>query len=472
MDNSELLICHACGEDWVRDSNHYDNRLLCPSCGSDFVQIVCSSSFPVSLAPPERERDAFPRASINPFTDHNPWAQDQESPPHPGSAAYDPMDFAFPGYSHHTYRSPDGRFSFSSSTIRGSFPPRQGAGGGGGAGAYSNPMIPMLQTLQTILGDISDAHDNDHHNHHHHTEQQYGNRSPRPEESSRRYFPDPDPAGIDEYAELEGLFPATQIDPNACRRLSKACPRTFHYNSGPRRRTGRPNPQMPMGPDPLTMLNAMMREMADPRQRGRYGDAVYSREALEEVIAQLGQQDAQGAGPPPATNIAIQSLPKRKVNNEMLGADGKAECAICKDGVELDTEVTMLPCEHWFHFDCIEAWLSRHNTCPNCRRSIDSTASPREGTRENPVDIQDSPEQQQQQQESAFGRRRRRSSPFSRSSRTSARSSFSRSSNNSPTQDANEPSRPRRPSRSEGHHRGGITGWVWSRFGGGGSGCA
>jgi hypothetical protein len=122
------------------------------------------------------------------------------------------------------------------------------------------------------------------------------------------------------------------------------------------------------------MLNSIMREMADPRQAGRYGDAVYSREALEEVIAQLGQQDAQGAGPPPATNTAIQSLPKRKVNKDMLGTDGKAECAICKDGVELDTEVTMLPCEHWFHFDCIEAWLSRHNTCPNCRRSIDSTA--------------------------------------------------------------------------------------------------
>jgi hypothetical protein len=131
------------------------------------------------------------------------------------------MDFAFPGYSHHTYRSPDGRFSFSSSTVRGSFPPRQGAGGGGGAGAYSNPMIPMLQTLQTILGDISDAHDNDHHNHHNHhhnhTEQQYGNRSPRPEESSRRHSPDTDPAGIDEYAEFEGLFPR---DSNRPQRMS------------------------------------------------------------------------------------------------------------------------------------------------------------------------------------------------------------------------------------------------------------
>lgn len=308
------------------------------------------------------------------------------------------MDFAFPGYSHHTYRSPDGRFSFSSSTVRGSFPPRQvggaGTGTGTGTSAYSNPMIPMLQTLQTILGDISDAHGNDHH---HHTEQ-YGNRSPRSEESSRRYSPDPDPTGgIDQHAEFEGLFPR---DSHRAQRMSapvenlaeyvsqmsvlNESPRsntrasllgTFHYNSSPRRRTGRPNPRMPVGPDPAMMLDALMRNIGEMGPTGRFGDAVYSREALEEVIAQLGQQDAQGAGPPPAPTTAIQSLPKRKVNKEMLGSDGKAECAICKDTVELDTEVTMLPCEHWFHFDCIEAWLSRHNTCPNCRRSIDPAAN-------------------------------------------------------------------------------------------------
>jgi hypothetical protein len=56
----------------------------------------------------------------------------------------------------------------------------------------------------------------------------------------------------------------------------------------------------------------------------------------------------------------------------MMGADGKAECSICMDAVELGTEVTVLPCTHWFHYNCIEPWLSQHNTCPHCRRSIDS----------------------------------------------------------------------------------------------------
>lgn len=129
-----------------------------------------------------------------------------------------------------------------------------------------------------------------------------------------------------------------------------------------------------MGPDPALMLSELLRSIREGAPSGRSGDAVYTREALDEVIAQLGHEHAQNAGPPPASSTAIQSLPKKKINKQMLGSDGKAECAICKDTAELGTEVTTLPCEHWFHFDCIEAWLSRHNTCPNCRRSIDSPA--------------------------------------------------------------------------------------------------
>lgn len=102
------------------------------------------------------------------------------------------------------------------------------------------------------------------------------------------------------------------------------------------------------------------------------GDAVYSQEQLDRVISQLVDQNTNGTAPPPASTSAIQNLPKKKVTNEMMGTDGSAECSICMDTVELGTEVTVLPCTHWFHFNCIEAWLIQHNTCPHCRRSIDS----------------------------------------------------------------------------------------------------
>lgn len=463
----QLLICHACGDNWVRDSNHYDSRLLCPGCGSDFVQIIEEEDGGPPEREPEPERDSLPRSPLNPWADHNPWSRDIPSPfPHHhrqnnGSSAYDPMDFSFPVYSHHTYQSPDGRFSFSGTTMRGSFPPRQPHG-------YSNPMIPGgLQALRTILDDFlaEDAHQQ---RQRQRSSAENGDRNPSSDESPRRTSPNPDPAGIDEFAEFEGLFPRDTDRPQRMEHpvsdLSDLLD-ALRNRPGGRRRVAIPEfPATPMGPDPALMITELLRSLHEGRPSGRFGDAVYSREALDEVIAQLGQEHARTAGPPPASSTAIQSLPKKKINKQMLGSDGKAECAICKDTAELGTEVTTLPCEHWFHFDCIEAWLSRHNTCPNCRRSIDSPASPAEGTSDNQPTAQDNPDQQQQ----SSGRRRRRSSPFSRSSR-SARSSFSRTSANSPTQETNEPSRSRRSSRGEGNHRGGFTGWVWSRFGGGSS---
>lgn len=123
---------------------------------------------------------------------------------------------------------------------------------------------------------------------------------------------------------------------------------------------------IPAGASPFAMLSAIL-------GLNRNGDAVYSQEELDRVISQMIDNAQQGTAPPPASETAIRSLPKKKMTTEMMGADGKAECSICMEAVELNIEVTVLPCKHWFHFDCIKAWLGQHNTCPHCRRSIDST---------------------------------------------------------------------------------------------------
>ena len=119
------------------------------------------------------------------------------------------------------------------------------------------------------------------------------------------------------------------------------------------------------GPNPLAMLSTLL-------NMDRHGDAVYSQEELDRVISQLVEQNTNGSAPPPASQNAIQNLPKKKVDQEMLGSEGKAECSICMDPVELGTEVTVLPCKHWFHYNCIELWLNQHNTCPHCRRGIEA----------------------------------------------------------------------------------------------------
>lgn len=122
------------------------------------------------------------------------------------------------------------------------------------------------------------------------------------------------------------------------------------------------------GPNPMAMLSTLL-------NFDRHGDAVYSQEELDRVISQLIDQNMNGEAPPPANQDAIRSLPTKKVDQDMLGSDGKAECSICMEQVQLETEVTVLPCNHWFHYNCIEPWLSQHNTCPHCRRPITSSDS-------------------------------------------------------------------------------------------------
>jgi E3 ubiquitin-protein ligase RNF115/126 len=103
---------------------------------------------------------------------------------------------------------------------------------------------------------------------------------------------------------------------------------------------------------------------------GQMGDFVYSQEGLDRIVTRLMEQTASTNAPPPATQTDIDNLPRKKVDVEMLGAEHKAECSICMDEVNIGEEVTVLPCKHWFHHQCVGAWLLEHDTCPHCRQSI------------------------------------------------------------------------------------------------------
>lgn len=396
-DNGDRMFCHACGGVWLRD----ESGLTCPHCESDFTEIVRAvAAYFVPLSPtanhvyalqieippdpdtpppldpldPDTEPHSPP---INPWVDHNPWAQADTS----GPRAFDLMDSGSPRYTHRTYRSPDGRFSFSSTTVGNGYSPRQTA-------AHPNPMVPMmLQSLDTMFQELSNMHD------------LHGQRSPDLDDPFAPHSPgfhEHEFPGGNRRAGHEGLFPRDTDRPQPItppvgslaeyvRSIMNTNPRAdaprslleaFRTDSGPRRGAGRHGAHGvhvhgahgAAGPNPLAMLSALL-------NMNRNGDAVYSQEELDHVIAQLIDQNAPGSAPPPASETAIRSLPKKKVDEQMLGPDRRLECSICMDAVELGTEVTVLPCTHWFHFNCIEAWLTQHNTCPHCRRSIDSVGA-------------------------------------------------------------------------------------------------
>ncbi|KAI1163275.1 hypothetical protein F5B18DRAFT_323998 [Nemania serpens] len=136
--------------------------------------------------------------------------------------------------------------------------------------------------------------------------------------------------------------------------------------------------------DFATALNQLLASLVNPH--AVHGDAVYTQEALDRIITNLMEANPQSNAPAPATENAIASLPKRKLDEEMLGPERKGECTICIDEVVVEDEVVVLPCKHWFHEECASLWLKQHNSCPVCRAAIDGAAAgkPRDETINSP----------------------------------------------------------------------------------------
>jgi E3 ubiquitin-protein ligase RNF115/126 len=104
-------------------------------------------------------------------------------------------------------------------------------------------------------------------------------------------------------------------------------------------------------------------------------DTVYSDEHWDRIISDLLEQNPTGGGAAPARKEDIDALPEVKIDDSMLDDKGKAECIICQDNVVVTEPVTKLPCNHWFHKECIGTWLEEHDSCPVCRVSIGRVAS-------------------------------------------------------------------------------------------------
>jgi len=124
----------------------------------------------------------------------------------------------------------------------------------------------------------------------------------------------------------------------------------------------------PVGPG---FLGALISSLLNPAVFMPSGDAVYSQEALDRIISQLREQSGPG-GAPPASQVAIDKLEVRELDEKMLGGDTKTRCVICVDEMGVGEKASVLPCSHFFHGECVTPWLKQHNTCPVCRRSVET----------------------------------------------------------------------------------------------------
>ena len=132
----------------------------------------------------------------------------------------------------------------------------------------------------------------------------------------------------------------------------------------------------PQGMDPLSaMLNNMFGGTMGIPHGHNFGDFV-SDGNFDNILSQLMEQHQSGNAPGPASEAAIKALPQIPVSKKHLGDEGKAECTICMSDVNIGDIITELPCHHWYHPECIEAWLKEHDTCAVCREGI----TPKEGS--------------------------------------------------------------------------------------------
>lgn len=65
----------------------------------------------------------------------------------------------------------------------------------------------------------------------------------------------------------------------------------------------------------------------------------------------------------------LEKLPRMTGKELVLGTD----CAVCLDEIESEQPVRVVPiCNHGFHLECADAWLSKHSVCPVCRARLGS----------------------------------------------------------------------------------------------------
>lgn len=100
------------------------------------------------------------------------------------------------------------------------------------------------------------------------------------------------------------------------------------------------------------------------------GDYAWGNAGFDAVITQLlNNLDGSNSGPPPMPKDQVENLPTVKISDEQVKATN-LQCTVCMDDFQVGDSARQLPCEHFFHQDCIIPWLNLHASCPICRKTF------------------------------------------------------------------------------------------------------
>ncbi|PTB64005.1 hypothetical protein BBK36DRAFT_1171449 [Trichoderma citrinoviride] len=339
----EVVYCHACSHEWYRD----EQGLLCPSCDSDITEIVSPDNDPRDFGGSETSSTEPPSYPIGAFDNDDDHHQTR------GRGQHHDMDSDPDEADIEEHLGPHG-FHF-----RRSIRVRPGD-------EHHDPAVdPVIERFLGMIQDFAPTQ--------------------RPADGFRPRADEPRPAHAHPH-----IHRATFVNGSGSASVT--------IFSGPS--SGFFGPGSP-GHDHhgdlfQTFFSNVLRDVSPPvggREAGGAtpgfarglqeilnlfnpahaisGDAVYSQEALDQIITNLMEAHPTSNAAPPASSEALANLDRRPVVDSMLEGDSKTECTICIDDMKVGDEAAFLPCKHWFHEECVVLWLKEHNTCPVCRASIE-----------------------------------------------------------------------------------------------------
>lgn len=88
------------------------------------------------------------------------------------------------------------------------------------------------------------------------------------------------------------------------------------------------------------------------------GDYAWGNAGFDAVITQLlNNLDGSNSGPPPMPKDQVDNLPTVKISDDQV-KNNNLQCTVCMDDFQTGDNARQLPCEHFFHQDCILPWLN------------------------------------------------------------------------------------------------------------------
>jgi hypothetical protein len=94
---------------------------------------------------------------------------------------------------------------------------------------------------------------------------------------------------------------------------------------------------------------------------------------MENIIQYLMTNDPNKYGNPPAAKETLDKLENKLIDEELLldlKRKDSIDCSVCRDEFVVDSKLVKLPCNHYFHGECVKPWLEQRNSCPTCRYEL------------------------------------------------------------------------------------------------------